>query len=320
MCRLPLSRLLKVARCTLWDLSCHFFPDKQTLSVTVSWMTHWFTYFSHSRFWARFSASSQNLATFTGAVVLEGLIIHGTGHRCDISDGPSAVASGRENVPTVSLVWASTHHYTRHCAFSNDYYWCGTSGFGKSWTGVWSGLFFPTGEPTKWLTHSSSPSLPNPEQTEKRMFINNHHFVQWHQEKKRSLILHWGTNRFLIILKNISFLLRIIILQLVLLVSRVNAHYTVQYICLLLILIRQLQKSQQMRNAATLNYREILNLSGLHFQKLHSASEVVCLCHSFSPTPPLLTVQSLATAISQKCTLQFKPAHQSWGFFGHNSP
>lgn len=85
---------------------------------------------------ATLSASSQNLATFTGTVVLEVLNVHGTGHKCDISDSPSSVVTGRENVPTVSLVWASTHHYTRHSAFSNDYYWCGTSGFGEKldWT------------------------------------------------------------------------------------------------------------------------------------------------------------------------------------------
>ena len=44
-------------------------------------------------------------------------------------------------VQTVSLVWACTHHHTRLSPFSN-YHWCGTSGSGKSWTGVWSGLVF----------------------------------------------------------------------------------------------------------------------------------------------------------------------------------
>lgn len=39
---------------------------------------------------------------------------------------------------------------------------------------------------------------------------------------------------------------------------------------------------------------------------------VVCLSRGFPPTPPSVTVQSLAaTAIRLKCTLQFKPAHQS---------
>lgn len=39
---------------------------------------------------------------------------------------------------------------------------------------------------------------------------------------------------------------------------------------------------------------------------------VVCLSRGFPPTPSSVTVQSLAaTAISLKCTLQFKPAHQS---------
>lgn len=102
-------------------------------------------------------ASLQDLATFSGNIFLEVLNIHGTGHNCDVSDSPSSVVIRSENVPTVTLVWASPHHYTRHGAFSNDCYWCGTSGFGKSWTGLWSGLLlvytfiqsFPSNSATK---------------------------------------------------------------------------------------------------------------------------------------------------------------------------
>lgn len=75
-------------------------------------------------------------------------------------------------------------------------------------------------------------------------------------------------------LKNIFFLLRIIILQLVLLMSR--THYTVQYIYVFYqTLIRQLQK-RQMTNAATLNYRDLKPLWS-------SLLETLCLPCCLSP-------------------------------------
>lgn len=36
---------------------------------------------------------------------------------CDIGDSPNSVATGRKTVPTVPLVWASTHHYTSTVPF-----------------------------------------------------------------------------------------------------------------------------------------------------------------------------------------------------------
>lgn len=147
---------------------------------------------SVSDFKATLSASSQNPATFTGAVVLEVLSVHGAGHKCDISDSPSSVVAGRESVPTVSLVWASTHHYTRHSAFSNVYYWCGTSGFGEKldWT---SGVdYFSHEREKKWFTHSFNPSLQIQEQNkrkhsreEKRMLINNRDFCPMKDDEER---------------------------------------------------------------------------------------------------------------------------------------
>lgn len=54
-------------------------------------------------------------------------------------------------------------------------------------------------------------------------------------------------------------------------------------------------------------YLMILSL----FWNLHTAL-TISLSHGFVPTPLSVTVQSLAaTAIRLKCTLQFKPAHQS---------
>lgn len=58
----------------------------------------------------------------------------------EVSDSPSGLVSReRQKVPTTSPAWPSTHHYIKHGAFSNDYYQCGTSGFGKTRNGSRSG-------------------------------------------------------------------------------------------------------------------------------------------------------------------------------------
>lgn len=51
---------------------------------------------------------------------------------------------GKERIPRVSVVWATTHNSSRHGAFSNDCYWCKTSGVGEKLNWSWSGVQLKT--------------------------------------------------------------------------------------------------------------------------------------------------------------------------------
>lgn len=97
---------------------------------------------SVSDFETTLSASLSNLVTFTGTEVLQAPNIHGMSHKCSSVIVPEVWFSEKEsvNIPTTSMVWASTHHYITHGGFSNDYYKCGTSGFGKNmeWSLEWT--------------------------------------------------------------------------------------------------------------------------------------------------------------------------------------
>lgn len=139
-----LEKQVKLVKCTMWDtMSCcsslrqcqsfirHHSPSLTSVtSVPDFEKTRCQLLHKILPLWAERQSSRRRVSMSQGADIM-----------IWVSDSPSSVATGRETVPTTSLVWAGTHHYIKHSAFSNDYYCCGTSGAGKNWTGFWEWSF-----------------------------------------------------------------------------------------------------------------------------------------------------------------------------------
>lgn len=105
-----------------------FFKECQSV------INHWFTYFCHLSVDFRGLLSHRRCSRPGVGCPLPGW------RRLQSAIVPTSVATGRETVPTVSPAWASTHQDTSTVPFQTTTTAAGTSGLGKSWTGLGSGL------------------------------------------------------------------------------------------------------------------------------------------------------------------------------------
>lgn len=95
------------------------------------------TYFCHFSFRLENQFPGYSLSLSEAAAAAAGVSgasgVHAAWQQC-IVDSSQWV----KRIPGVFLMWATTHRFSRHGAFSNDC-WCGTSGSGEELEWSWSG-------------------------------------------------------------------------------------------------------------------------------------------------------------------------------------